>query len=54
MFRRVSAPDVLNSVKEPDHIAEQRVKYNERLVILKRSKDLLTRDVDLNSGSLEF
>ena len=23
MFRRVSSPDVLNNIKEPDHIAEQ-------------------------------
>lgn len=50
MFRRVSAPDVLNSIKEPEHIVEQRAMYTERLKILKRSKDLLTRDVDLNSG----
>lgn len=50
MFRRVSSPDVLNSVKEPDHIAEQREKYNERLKILKKSKDLLTRDVDLSGN----
>ena len=51
MFRRVSAPDVLNSVKEPEHIVKQRNMYNERLDVLKRSKDLLTRDADLNSGS---
>ena len=48
MFRRVSSPDVLNNVKEPDHIADQRAKYNDRLKILKKSKDLLTRDVHLS------
>jgi hypothetical protein len=50
MFRRVSQPDVLNNVKEPDHIADQRAKYNERLKILKKSKELLTRDVDLSGN----
>lgn len=51
MFRRVSQPDVLDTVKEPDHIAEQRVKYNERLKILRKSKDLLTRDVQISASA---
>ena len=52
MFRRVSMPDILENVKEPEHIADQRNKYNERLAILQKSKDLLTRDSEINSGSL--
>lgn len=44
MFRKVSNPQILDSLKEPDHIITQRKNLQETLEILNNSKKILMKD----------
>ena len=44
MFRKVSDSNVLDLLKEPDHIVQQRKLLNETLEVLNNSKKILMKD----------
>ena len=48
MFRRVSDPNVLNQLNEPDMIVKQRKALWETIQILKQAKKLFVKDSRLN------
>lgn len=50
MFRKVSDSNILNSIKEPDHISQQRKNLNSTLEILNNSKKILLKDPELKVG----
>lgn len=50
MFRKVADPIVLNDIREPDHIVQQRKNLMATLEVLNTSKKILLKDPDLNIG----
>lgn len=44
MFRRVSDPNILNQLNEPDVVVKQRKALRETMEILKQAKKLLIKD----------
>lgn len=52
MFRKVSDTQILDLLKEPDHIIQQRKILNNTLDVLTNSKKVLLKDPDLKIGFL--
>ena len=48
MFRKVSSSQILDQLKEPDHIITQRKNLKDTLEILHNSKKILMKDQDVN------